>query len=289
MDDQARARAGLPDRGAGDLPPQELLLPRQSEGVPDLPVRRAAVPGRSAGRPWRERQGGRDRPCAPRGGRGEERPPRNRRGPHLRGERDPRRLQPGRHAAGRDRHAAGPPLRRRGPPVPPAAPPDRRRARDLRRRDGEGVASVRRQRLRSAGGLRRASNSHRAEEPELVRVRRPGDRARGRAPDRDLRGRGRGRAGDAALRPGQGVRAADALEGGGAGLPLLPRARSRPDRAAGRAGRARPQRAARSFRAPGSTVSPTSSITPPPRISSRVGGTRSTSGCRETGGRSRTC
>ena len=42
-DDQARARARLRDRRARGLPPQELLLSRPAEGVPDQPVRRAAV------------------------------------------------------------------------------------------------------------------------------------------------------------------------------------------------------------------------------------------------------
>ena len=42
-DDAARARARLRDRSARDLPPQELLLPGQSQGLPDLPVRRAAL------------------------------------------------------------------------------------------------------------------------------------------------------------------------------------------------------------------------------------------------------
>ena len=49
-DDQARPRARLRDRRAGRLPPQELLLSRQPEGVPDLPVRRAALLRRPARR-----------------------------------------------------------------------------------------------------------------------------------------------------------------------------------------------------------------------------------------------
>ena len=49
-DDQARARARLRDRRARGLPPQELLLPRPAEGVPDQPVRRAALRGRQARR-----------------------------------------------------------------------------------------------------------------------------------------------------------------------------------------------------------------------------------------------
>ena len=40
-------RLRLRDLAAVDLPPQELLLSRQPEGVPDLPVRRPAVRGRA--------------------------------------------------------------------------------------------------------------------------------------------------------------------------------------------------------------------------------------------------
>ena len=54
----------------------------------------------------------------------------------------------------------------------------------------------------------------------------------------DLRGGRPGRAGDAPLRARPGAGAAAALEGGGAGLPLLPRARPRPARTAARPGRA---------------------------------------------------
>ena len=74
-DDQARARARLRDRGARGLPPQELLLSRPAEGVPDQPVRRAAL-RRTAGSPCRlrrRRRDDRDRARAPRGGRREER------------------------------------------------------------------------------------------------------------------------------------------------------------------------------------------------------------------------
>ena len=155
----ARARAGLPDRRKGDLPPQELLLSGQSEGVPDLSVRRAPVPGRPTRRTGRERQGGRDRPRPPGGGRGQSvhlgtaaegrisgraRPLSTSTGPGRRSSRSA--------PAGHRKLCGG------GAPVSPAAPPDRRRARDLGRRDGEGVAPVRRQRLRSARGVRRAAD-----------------------------------------------------------------------------------------------------------------------------------
>ncbi len=62
----------------------------------------------------------------------------------------------------RDRHRAGHPHPRRGAPLPPAAAPDGRRARDLRRRDGEGLAPLRRERLRPRGPGRRASARRRS-------------------------------------------------------------------------------------------------------------------------------
>ena len=66
----------------------------------------------------------------------------------------------------------------------------------------------------------------------------PRDRGRGRAADRDLGVGRRGAAGDVRLRRRLGHADAAALEGGGRRLPLLPRARSRAGRAAGRDGRA---------------------------------------------------
>ena len=71
---------------------------------------------------------------------------------------------------------------------------------------------------------------------------------RGRAADQDLRVRRHGRAGDAPLRPGQRGLAAASLQGGGAGLPLLPRARPRPGAPAGRAGRGAARRRSASSR-----------------------------------------
>ena len=289
MDDQARPRPRLPDRRAGDLPPQELLLPRQPEGLPDLPVRPAALRGRQLrGARRRRRPRGRDRARAPRGGRREDDPRRRRRGPHPRRRALARRLQPLGHAAGRDRDQAGHPLARGGEGVPAAAAADGRRARDLGRGDGEGLAALRRQRLGAAGGLRRAAHAHRAEEHELVQLRRQGDRARGAAADRDLRVRRAGRPGDAPLRPGQRVGAAAALEGGGAGLPLLPGARPRAARARRRAGRAPARRSCRSCRRRGSGGSRPRSASRSPRGSSRAGATSSTRGSRATGRRSRT-
>ena len=60
--DHDRARARVRDRRAVAVPPQELLLSRPPQGLPDLPVRRAAVPRRPARRrphPPRPPRGGR--------------------------------------------------------------------------------------------------------------------------------------------------------------------------------------------------------------------------------------
>ena len=110
--------------------------------------------------------------------------------PDPRRDRDARRLQPRRHAAARDRDRARHPLGRRRQALPPAAAPDGRRARPLGRGAREGLDALRRQRLGAPGRLRRAAHAHRAEEHELVQLRREGDRARDRAADRDLRGGG---------------------------------------------------------------------------------------------------
>ena len=100
----------------------------------------------------------------------------------------------------RDRDGAGHPLGRGGEALPAAAAADDRRARDLRRRDGEGHVARRRQRVRAPVGVDRAANAVRDQEHELVQLHRPGHRCRGRAPDRRLGGGRRGAAGDVRLR-----------------------------------------------------------------------------------------
>ena len=178
--DHDRARAGVRDRRAIAVSPQELLLSRPPQGLPDLPVRRAALPGRPPGRRT-------DPPRAPRGGRGQAQPPRRERP-------DPRlgsqlgRLQPRRHAAGRDRHRARHPLARAGARVADPAAHDAAPARRLRRRHVAGVAALRRQRVDPPGGLHRARDQDRAQEHELVRVRAEGNRGGDRAPEAAARG-----------------------------------------------------------------------------------------------------
>ena len=241
--DPARPRARLRDRLPRGLRAQELLLPRPAEGLPDQPVRGSALrarPVRAADR--RGRPGDRDRPRAPRGGRREDRPRGRRDRPLGRRRLLARRLQPGRHAAARDRQRAGSPLGRGGDVVPAPAAPDDRRDRDLRRRDGEGHAARRRQRLRAparGGGLPAALGD---QEHELVHVHRPRDR--GGVPPAGRRARGGRDARPVDLRLRRRHRPADRapLEGGGGRLPLLPRARPRPGRAARGARRAAARR-----------------------------------------------
>ena len=245
MDGQARARARLRDRGAGGLRAQALPVPGSAEGLSDLTIRSTVLHKRQgASADGGRRPRGRDRPRAPRGGCGQEHARRRPHRPDRRRRLFARRLQPRRHAARRDRHRAGHPLRRGRAPLPPAAAPDGRRARDLGRGDGEGPAAGRRERLRPPGRLVGAAHALRAEEHELVPLRRPGDRRRGGAADQALRvGRGR-RPGDLRLRRRHRDADAEALEGGGGRLPLLPRARPRAGRAVGRARRAASGRAA---------------------------------------------
>ena len=226
------------------------FYPGQPQGLPDLPVRRAALRGRPLRRAGaRRRRRGRDRARAPRGGRGQD--------VHVGG-------AEGRiHGAERslvDFNRAGTPL------VEIVTAPDLRSAEEAKRflqllrqtvvELGISDAEMEKGSLRfdvnvsvRAGGRDELAHAHRAEEHELVQLRREGDRARDPAADRDLRVRRRGRAGDAPLRSRQRVGAAAALEGGGAGLPLLPGAGPRAARARPRAGRAAARRSCRSRRA----------------------------------------
>ena len=121
VDDPDRAGAGLPDRHVVPLRPEELLLPGHPQGLPDQPVRRAAVHRRPPGRRGRRRDlPGRDRAGAPRGGHRQEPARRWRHRPHPRRRPLAGRLQPGRHPAGRDRHPADARHRAPRPPRWPA-------------------------------------------------------------------------------------------------------------------------------------------------------------------------
>ena len=231
VDDQARPRARLRDRRPGGLLAEELLLPGQPEGLPDLPVRPAALRRRLAGSARHRAVRDRLRPRAPRGGRGEDRPRRRRHRPEDRRRALADRLQPRRHASGRDRHGAAHPLVRAGRALPAAPPADDRRARHLGGAHGGGDAARRRQRLGPAGRVGRAAHALGAEEHELVPLHRARDRGgRARAGEALRVGR-RGRAAHLRLRARHRHADAAPLEGGGGRLPLLPRAGPRARRA----------------------------------------------------------
>ena len=140
---------------AVDLPPQELLLSRPAEGLPDQPVRHPAGVGRPGSTSAATALGAHP-PRPPRGGRGEADPP-GRVGPHPRRRLVGRRLQPRRHAAGRDRHRARPALRGGRREFAAAAAHDAEADRRLRREHGGGLAALRRERVGARGRRRRAT------------------------------------------------------------------------------------------------------------------------------------
>ena len=186
-----------------------------------------------------------------------------------------RRLQPRRHAARRDRDAARPPLRRRGEALPPAAAAD---VVELGISDAEmekGTLRVRRQRLRAPAGEDELRTRMGAQEHELLHVHRARDRGRGRA-SRSRSDEAGGEVVQETYDYDAGTGHADAapLEGGGGRLPLLPRARPRPDRAARRAGRAAARRARRAAGRAHPAARARASASRPPRSSSRAAATR---------------
>ena len=114
--DPHRARAELRHRPVGPVRPEELLLSRSAEELPDQPVRRADRRQRLPRRPARRRHhvAHRDRTRAHGGGHRQADPPRQRHRPHRGRDDVAARLQPGRRAARRDRHQADRGHRRAG-------------------------------------------------------------------------------------------------------------------------------------------------------------------------------
>ena len=233
MDGQARARARLRDRRARRLRAQELLLSRPAEGLSDLAIRSTVLhkwqgASTDAGR----RPRGRDRPRAPRGGRGED---------------DARRRRTGRIGGADyslvDFNRGGTPLVEivTGPDVHSAE--DARRFLQLLRQtivelgisDAEmekgtlrvdanvsvrpaGSSELRtRCELKNMNSFRFVAQGIDAEVARQIAVYESGGEVVQETYDFDA---------------GSGTLTAAAVEGGGRRLPLLPRARPRPDRAA---------------------------------------------------------
>ena len=165
-------------------------------------------------------------PGAPGGGRGEADPRRRERAdPRLGRER--RRLQPRRHAAGGDRDRARPARAGAGQRVAAAAAHDAASAGRQRREHGGGLAALRREHLAAPAPARGAGDEDRAEEHELVPLHRTWDQGRDRPPGKDPAG------GETVVQetlhfdPASGAITSLRSQGGGARLPLLPRARPR--------------------------------------------------------------
>ena len=179
---EGRARARLHGPDAKPLRAEELLLSGPAEGLPDQPVRRAVQRPRCTV----------DVDVGSRG----RTPPRSARASsrihmeedagknvhELGGELD-RRPEPRRHPAHRDRGRAGSVERRRGRRVPAHAARHPRVPRGQRRQPRGGLVPLRRQRVDPARRRGEARHARRAEEHQLLQVRREGDRRRDRAPE----------------------------------------------------------------------------------------------------------
>ena len=191
-----------------DLRPEELLLPRPGQGLPDQPVRPAAQRGRLARAARRVPGRGH---AGPHGGGHRQAHPRRRERPHQRGRPRAGRLQPLGRAAGRDRERARHPLRRPGPGLRRRAARHPRGHRRVRRPHGGGLHARRRQRVGAARRDRRVRHALRDQEPQLAALAGAGHRVRGGAPDRGARGRRRRsprRRGTGTSRPGAPSRCA---------------------------------------------------------------------------------
>ena len=245
-----RAGAQLHRAAAQHLPPQELLLSRPAQGVPDQPVRRAARHRRagsstgwtasscaaaSTGCTWRRTPPSSSTPAA----------------------------TPGRIAGSDysmvDFNRGGTPLieivTEPDIPSPEAAREFLQQLRNLVVELGVSECNMEEGQIRwdanisvRPEGSAGARHAHRAQEHEQLPLPAAGARRGDPAADRAPRGRREDRPGDAALRPRHGHDDAAAQQGRGARLPLLPRARPGAARHRPGVGRASCARRSRSCR-----------------------------------------
>ena len=253
VDRADRARARLDDRAGLAVPPEELLLSRHAEGLPDQPVRPPGVRRRAARDRGRRRAADDRRHARAHGGGHGQDDARGRRRADRAGRVRPRRLQPRRRAARRVCLRARPALGGGGARLLHRAPRDARGARRLGRADGGGLAPLRRQHLHPARGGDRARHQGRDQEPQLGALARTRAALRGGAAAGRARARRAARPGDPSFRRGDRRDAHAAFEGGGVRLPVLPRARPAAARTRPRVGEGAGGRAAR---APGRAPRP---------------------------------
>ncbi len=208
---------------AVDLPPEELLLPRPGQGLPDQPVRRADQRGRPP-RPARRVPGG-DR-AGPHGGGHRQDHPRRRLGTHPRGRLLAGRLQPLGRAAGRDRERPGHAVLGPGPGLRHRAAGRAGGLGGVGRQDGGGVDAGRRQRVGPA--LARTSPSGPGARSRTSTRSAPWAGPSSYEADRQialLEAGGAGGPADPALGRGRRPHPDPPVQGGRLRLPLLPRAR----------------------------------------------------------------
>ena len=162
-DQRAGGGAGHADRDGPalrdpplELCPQELLLSRPGQGLPDQPVRRADQRQRLAHLARRDRDRG---DAGPHGGGHGQADPRGRGRPHQLGPSRPGRLQPLRRPAGGDRERARHAVGRAGAGVRLRAAGHPGRHGRLRRPHGRRVDAYRRQRLGPPGRGRRVRDA----------------------------------------------------------------------------------------------------------------------------------